>query len=98
MDKLNFIWGMPRLYKRIISMLIDSLFIILSACGAYWARIGNIEPLYTPVARYVIAGTLIVSLLTFIKLGLYRAVLRYLTFQALAVIALVYSLWRLSVI
>ncbi len=79
---------MPRLYKRIISMLIDSLFIILSACGAYWARIGNIEPLYTPVARYVIAGTLIVSILTFIKLGLYRAVLRYLTFQALAVIAL----------
>ncbi len=97
MEKLNFIWNMSRFYKRIVSILIDTIFIILSAYGAYWARIGNIEPLHSTVARYVIAVTIVVTIFTFIRLGLYRAVLRYLTFQALAVIALGSAISALSV-
>ncbi|SDH74525.1 NDP-sugar epimerase, includes UDP-GlcNAc-inverting 4,6-dehydratase FlaA1 and capsular polysaccharide biosynthesis protein EpsC [Vibrio xiamenensis] len=88
MNKLNFIWGMPRFYKRLISITIDIIFIVVSAYGAYWARIGTVEPLSSPIARYVILATIITTIAVFIKLGLYRAVLRYLTFQALAVIAL----------
>ncbi len=88
MNKLNFIWIMPRFYKRLISITIDIIFIVISAYGAYWARLGTVEPLSSPIARYVILGTIITTICVFIKLGLYRAVLRYLTFQALGVITL----------
>ncbi len=97
MNKLNFIWGMPRFYKRLISITIDIIFIVISAYGAYWARLGTVEPLSSPIARYVIIGTAITTIAVFIKLGLYRAVLRYLTFQALAVIALGSLLSAMSV-
>lgn len=71
-----------------ISVFIDSLFVIASFYAAYWTRIGHIKPLNDVLNQYVLIGTLLVTLLTFSKLGLYRAVLRYLTFHALAVVSI----------
>lgn len=88
MARLNFIWSLSRFHKRLISILIDTLFIITSFYVAYWTRIGDIQPLENPLARYLIVGTLVVTITAFTKLGLYRAVLRYLTFHALAVVSL----------
>ena len=88
MLKLNFIWNLSRVYKRIISVFIDTLFIVVSFYAAYWTRIGHIKPLDDTYTKYVVLGTLIITVLTFTKLGLYRAVLRYLTFHALAVVSL----------
>ena len=88
MKKLNLIWSLPRLHKRLISVLIDVFFIVTSFYAAYWTRIGHIKPLDDVLTKYVVLGTLIVTILVFTKLGLYRAVLRYLTFHALAVVSL----------
>lgn len=88
MSKLNLIWSLSRFYKRAISLTIDSIFIVLSFYSAYWARTGYFRPLSDTSAQYVVIGTLLVTVFAFTKLGLYRAVLRYLTFHALAVVSL----------
>ncbi|NOH54509.1 polysaccharide biosynthesis protein [Vibrio coralliilyticus] len=88
MASLNYIWNLPRAHKRIISTTIDGLFVVMSFYAAYWSRIGNVKPFESYLTWYVVFGTLIVTILAFMKLGLYRAVLRYLTFHALAVVSL----------
>lgn len=88
MARLNLIWGLPRVYKRLISVGIDVIFVIMSFYAAYWSRVGHLGSLNSDLVWYVIIGTLFVTVLTFTKLGLYRAVLRYLTFHALAVVSL----------
>ncbi|MDE1248449.1 polysaccharide biosynthesis protein [Vibrio aestuarianus] len=87
MARLNFIWTLSRFNKRIISVCIDTFFIIASFYAAYWTRIGHIQSLDDVSTRYVILGTLAVTLFVYTRLGLYRAVLRYLTFHALAVVS-----------
>ncbi|MCG9723800.1 polysaccharide biosynthesis protein [Vibrio brasiliensis] len=88
MARLNLIWGLPRVYKRLISVGIDVIFVIMSFYAAYWSRVGHLGSLNSDLVWYVIIGTLFVTVLAFTKLGLYRAVLRYLTFHALAVVSL----------
>lgn len=88
MFRLEYIWNLPRIYKRLISVGIDIFFIIASFYAAYWARIGHIKPLDDIFIKYVVFGVVFVSVLVFTKLGLYRAVLRYLTFHALAVVSI----------
>ncbi|AIW20291.1 polysaccharide biosynthesis protein [Vibrio coralliilyticus] len=87
MKKLNLIWSLPRVHKRLISVSIDVFFIVASFYAAYWTRIGHIKPLDDVLTKYVVFGTLLVTIFAFTKLGLYRAVLRYLTFHALAVVS-----------
>ncbi|MEZ8144290.1 nucleoside-diphosphate sugar epimerase [Enterovibrio norvegicus FF-454] len=88
MARLNFIWELSRLNKRIISIGIDMLFVLVAFYGAYWTRIGSVRPISAADIQIVIVVTVVVTVLTFIKLGLYRAVLRYLSFHALAVVAI----------
>ncbi len=88
MARLNFIWNLSRLYKRIISLFVDSFFVIGAFYAAYWTRIGDVKQLGDSVTQYVLIGTLFITLLSFSKLGLYRAILRYLTFHALAVVSI----------
>ncbi|MBY7971821.1 polysaccharide biosynthesis protein [Vibrio fluvialis] len=87
MAKLNFIWSLSRMNKRIISVLVDTFFIIFSFYGAYWVRIGNIQFIQSETISYLLGSVVIVTLFTFARLGLYRAILRYLTFHALAVVS-----------
>ncbi|CAM2822827.1 polysaccharide biosynthesis protein [Vibrio neptunius] len=88
MARLNYIWDLPRIHKRLISVVIDALFVIASFFAAYWSRIGHLKSLDSQLTWYVVCGTLVVTIVTFTKLGLYRAILRYLTFHALAVVSL----------
>jgi FlaA1/EpsC-like NDP-sugar epimerase len=86
MPQLNFLWNMPRIYKRLLSVAIDSAFITLAFWGAYWARLGTLEVVYSSLNWAVFAASLVATLFAFTKLGLYRAILRYLTFHALFVV------------
>ena len=86
MDRLAHIWSLSRFHKRVISLVIDSLLIIIAFYSALWARLGEVFFLAKPEEFYALFGTLVVSLYAFIRLGLYRAVLRYLTFHALTVV------------
>lgn len=88
MARLNFIWNLSRYNKRVISVAVDAIFIVTSFYVAYWTRIGEIQPLSSLSAKYTILGTLVITIMAFTKLGLYRAVLRYLTFHALAVVSI----------
>ncbi|RYU59867.1 polysaccharide biosynthesis protein [Aliivibrio finisterrensis] len=88
MSNLNVIWSLPRYKKRLISLLIDFFFIGISFLGAYWVRIGQVEALPSIESQYVLVSTVIITLLIFTKLGLYRAVLRYLGLHVLALVGL----------
>jgi len=54
--------------------------------AAYWTRIGSFQNYESSLAINVLVGTIFVTLIAYSRLGLYRAVLRFLTFHALAVV------------
>lgn len=83
-----FVFELSRFKKRIISLVIDTILIITSFFFAYWTRLGEITAFDNHQIWFALIGTLIVTLIAFVKLGLYRAVLRYISFKALAMIAI----------
>ncbi|CAH6987288.1 Capsular polysaccharide biosynthesis protein CapD [Vibrio chagasii] len=86
MQRLNFIWHLSRFKKRVISVSIDTLLIVLALHIALWTRLGDFQFL-TDGDNLLLTGlTVIITVAIFTKIGLYRAVLRYLTFQALFVV------------
>ncbi|EJO9872729.1 polysaccharide biosynthesis protein [Vibrio vulnificus] len=88
MDKLAYIWSLPRAHKRLISLAIDTLLITFSFFMAIWVRYGELAISVSAEIWLTLAGTIVVTLIAFTRLGLYRAVLRYLTFHALTVVVL----------
>ncbi|EMK3322747.1 polysaccharide biosynthesis protein [Vibrio vulnificus] len=88
MDKLAYIWSLPRVHKRLISLAIDTLLITFSFFMAIWVRYGEVAISVSAETWLTLAGTVVVTLVAFTRLGLYRAVLRYLTFHALTVVVL----------
>lgn len=85
---LNKIWRLSRPKKRVLSVTIDAAFITLSFYLAFWARLGKSVSLYDDNYISILCGTVIVTIYAFTRLGLYRAILRYLTFHALAVVSI----------
>ncbi|MGL5410522.1 MAG: polysaccharide biosynthesis protein, partial [Shewanella sp.] len=49
---------------------------------------GSVELIHSPSITYLLLSVIVVTVLAFTKLGLYRAVLRYLTLHALSVVSL----------
>ncbi|MBN8140607.1 polysaccharide biosynthesis protein [Vibrio vulnificus] len=88
MDKLAYIWSLPRVHKRLISLALDTLLITFSFFMAIWVRYGEVAISVSAETWLTLAGTVVVTLIAFTRLGLYRAVLRYLTFHALTVVVL----------
>ncbi len=86
MQRLQFLWQLSRTNKRIISCLIDALLIFLAFNLAMWVRQGNSGYLFSPVVWGMLLGVTIATIFVFARMGLYRAVLRYLSFQALFVV------------
>jgi FlaA1/EpsC-like NDP-sugar epimerase len=77
-----------RKLKRIITLAVDSTFIVSSFWAALIIRLDNLSVVYNANYWLIISGLLPLSLLIFIKLGLYRAVLRYMSSQVVwAVVA-----------
>lgn len=77
-----------RAKKRIITLCIDSLFIMLAFWLALIVRLDSLTPLQK-LDNWLLLGVLIpISLYSFITLGLYRAVLRYMNSQAIWAIVL----------
>lgn len=100
MKYINLICQLSRPHKRIISLFVDSLFICIAFYFSFWVRLGEFIGFMDAENTYALIGTLILTLFVFIRLGLYRAILRYLTFHALFVIlvgalfsAIILSFW-----
>ena len=76
----------PRPAKRLISVIYDALAIILSFYLAYALRLGRVSIEVDRALLFCLGFTLLVSIVTFIRMGLYRAILRYMTQNALVTI------------
>lgn len=74
-----FLISLPRTIKRLISLLLDSTFIILSYFGAFAICYDSHQVFFSKEYLLVLAFSIVITLLVFIYLGLYRAVLRFLT-------------------
>ncbi|EKO3846191.1 polysaccharide biosynthesis protein [Vibrio harveyi] len=86
MQRLQFIWQLSRTNKRIVSVLIDIILIFIAFHLAILVRSGETNYFTYPAVWGIQIGVTIVTIAVFARLGLYRAVLRYLTFQALFVV------------
>jgi FlaA1/EpsC-like NDP-sugar epimerase len=78
----------PRAKKRVITLCIDSLFIAAAFWLALIVRLDSLEPLSVTSNWLLLILLIPISLYTFISLGLYRAVLRYMNSQAVWAIIL----------
>jgi FlaA1/EpsC-like NDP-sugar epimerase len=78
----------PRAKKRVITLCIDSLFIVMAFWLALIVRLDSVDSLKSADNWLLLALLIPISLYVFMKLGLYRAVLRYMNSQALWAIIL----------
>ena len=80
---LNYLINIERPIKRIIQIFVDFIFIILSIYIALLLRLGNeFEINFFTNALKVLYITFPITLLVFIKLGHYRAILRFISIKA----------------
>lgn len=80
--------GLPRRYKRLLQVLADVILVWISLWLAFVVRLGSldeIEPLGGHAWLFALAPVLAIPL--FIRIGMYRAVMRYLGNDALIAIA-----------
>ncbi|MGI2173258.1 polysaccharide biosynthesis protein [Shewanella ulleungensis] len=88
MDFLQRIFSLPRPQKRLVSLFVDSIFLLVAFWAALLVRLDDVNVLSNSFFWGVISIVLPLSLFVFVKLGLYRAVLRYMGIQALAAIVI----------
>ena len=71
--------SLPRNIKRIIMVAIDFVLLLIAFWGAFWIRMDVSAP-YTSYEHWKLLACLIaITVFIFIKMGLYRTVLRYVT-------------------
>ncbi|WP_293264196.1 nucleoside-diphosphate sugar epimerase/dehydratase [Neptunomonas sp.] len=83
---MDWLFRQPRSVKRVISLTFDVVFITLAFWGAYVLRLESFELLASAKHWGVLFITMAITLFCFIRLGLYRAVLRYLSHHAISAI------------
>jgi len=88
LQAISKILNSTRRTKRVITLVVDALFIAISFWAALVIRLDTLTVFSNPNHWLILSGLLPISILIFIKLGLYRAVLRYMSSQAVwAVVA-----------
>lgn len=78
---MAYILSLPRNIKRVISVIIDLCFIIVSYFLSMGIRLNFHEEIYKVYNWYVVLLVSVLSLIIFVRLGLYRAVLRFITIK-----------------
>lgn len=82
-QKLTDMLTMSRLKKRILSVSIDIVLLVSSCFAAYFIRNKNLDLLKNEQFLFWMVVMVCCTLYVFVKLGLYRAVIRYMGSQAL---------------
>ncbi len=80
---LDYFLHLTRFNKRLISLAIDTVLLATSFWLCYWIRLGALTPIASSDHWLLLFFILPLTLLCFIRLGLYRAVLRYVSFRVL---------------
>ncbi|HDT2087297.1 TPA: polysaccharide biosynthesis protein [Enterobacter roggenkampii] len=83
---LNYLISLSRPIKRIITLSIDVILLLSAFWFAFWVRIDSMTPIFSTEHWLFIFSIIIVTLAIFVKLGLYRAVIRYITAKILLVV------------
>src|SRR4051812_46426161 len=73
----------PRPAKRFISLSYDCAAITLALYLAICLRLGTLTPPFETAELSVLLLTIVVSLLVFVRMGMYRAILRYMSTTAM---------------
>jgi len=86
--------SLPRYLKRFISVSFDLLFIPLALWASFSLRLGEI---YMPAGNilYLFIAAPLIAIPIFIRLGLYRAIIRYIGFLAMWAVIKAVSLYTL---
>jgi FlaA1/EpsC-like NDP-sugar epimerase len=98
---VDWLLKLPRWQKRLISILVDVIGLLLIAILAIWLRLGNTV---FPLTEYVPAIVLLplLTLPVFVKMGLYRAVVRYIShrfvFIVFSAVSLSFLLWATAIL
>lgn len=82
---LTYLISLPRSIKRIIALSIDVVLLMCAFWFAFWVRIDSMTPLTSVSHWLLITSIIVITLAIFVKLGLYRAVIRYITAKILLV-------------
>lgn len=85
---LEFLGSISRFSKRLISVMTDSLLIMLAFWGGYWVRVDDDIPIKSLQHWGLLLALILFSVFVFARLGLYRAILRFVNFRMLWTIAL----------
>lgn len=87
-DLINKILGLSRPVKRFVSVVTDALLLSFAVWAAFALRFEDLAWMPSNKQLLVSSATVLVTIVAFIKLGLYRAVIRYLSEHAfLAIIS-----------
>lgn len=78
----------PRAIKRLITISYDFVAILVAFCLAKCLRLGIMDPAIGKNELLMLAMTSSISLAIFIRMGMYRAILRYLSAQAIMTVAI----------
>ncbi len=85
---LTYLISLPRPIKRIITLSIDVVLLTCAFWFAFWVRIDSMTPLTSVSHWLLLTSIIVITLAIFVKLGLYRAVIRYITAKILLVVSL----------
>jgi FlaA1/EpsC-like NDP-sugar epimerase len=80
--------GLDRGRKRLVQVIADIAIMMVSFAAAMVLRLESFAPLADPSIWLALAVTLPISLYTFIRLGFYRAVIRYISLRAAQTVAI----------
>ncbi|MGI2153093.1 polysaccharide biosynthesis protein [Shewanella oncorhynchi] len=86
MEFLQGLFRLKRAHKRMVSVVIDSVFLCFAFWAALWVRLDDVSVLVNGAYWALLMVVIPLSIVGFAKLGLYRAVLRYMGLQALTAI------------
>ncbi|NQZ32166.1 MAG: polysaccharide biosynthesis protein [Oceanospirillaceae bacterium] len=80
---LDYFLQLTRFKKRLISLIVDAVLIGFSFWLSYWIRLGDLTPTSSLIHWSLLLFITPFTLFCFMRLGLYRAVLRYVSFRVL---------------
>jgi len=88
MQLIQSIFKLPRPFKRLVTLCVDTFFIVSAFWMSFIVRLDTYLVVYEKNYWVLLAFVLPVTLFVFIRLGLYRAVLRYMGPKAALAIAI----------
>lgn len=93
---MQFILALPRLKKQLIAMAVDAACLPLTFILAIWLRYDGFDSTLFFHYFWLIVGAPLLSIPIFIRLGLYRAVIRYIDQKIISIVVIGVTLSVLS--